>query len=56
MDACHIFDPCKAKSQIEYAFICGRTTISWRSVKQTLTTSSNNFEIIAIHETYRECI
>ena len=30
---------------------------SWRSIKQTLTaTSSNHFEIIALHEASRECV
>uniref|UniRef100_A0A2N9GLH0 Reverse transcriptase Ty1/copia-type domain-containing protein n=1 Tax=Fagus sylvatica TaxID=28930 RepID=A0A2N9GLH0_FAGSY len=38
-------------------FTCGNTTISWRSVKQTISaTSSNHSEIIAIHEASRECV
>ena len=35
----------------------GGTTISWRSKKQTLvTTSSNHAEVIALNEASRECI
>ena len=38
-------------------FNCNGTTISWRSVKQTVvTTSSNPSKILAIHEASRECI
>nr|GFD21797.1 hypothetical protein [Tanacetum cinerariifolium] len=34
-----------------------RTTISWRSQKQTLVaTSSNHAEVIALHEASRECV
>lgn len=36
---------------------CEGTTISWRSVKQTIAgTSSNHAEILAIHEASRECV
>ena len=36
--------------------MCG-TMISWRSVKQTITTtSSNHAEILALHEASRECV
>ena len=56
-DAGYLSDPHKARSQTGYVFTCGGTAISWRSVKQTLTaTSSNHSEIIAIHETSRECV
>ena len=50
-DAGYLSDPHKARSQTDYLFTCGDTTISWRSMKQTLVaTSSNHAEIIAIHE------
>ncbi|KAF7137709.1 hypothetical protein RHSIM_Rhsim07G0041900 [Rhododendron simsii] len=56
-DAGYLSDPHKARSQTGYVFTCGGAAISWRSVKQTLTaTSSNHSEIIAIHETSRECV
>ena len=56
-DSGYLFDPHKARSQAGYVFTCGNTTISWRSTKQTLiATSSNHFEIIALHEVSRECI
>ena len=56
-DAGYLSDPHKARSQTEYVFNYNRTTISWRSVKQTMmATSSNHSEIIAIHEASRECI
>jgi len=48
-DAGYLSDPHKSKSQMRYVFARGETTIFWRSVKQTLT-SSNHYEIIAIHE------
>ena len=53
----YISDPHKARSQTGYVFTYGGTTISWRSVKQTMVaTSSNHSEILAIHETSRECV
>ena len=56
-DSGYLSDPHKARSQTRYVFICGNTTISWRSTKQTLTaTSSNHFEIIALHEASCECV
>ena len=30
-DACYLSDPRKVRSQTEYVFTCGDTTISWRS-------------------------
>ncbi|KAL0551516.1 hypothetical protein IC582_010605 [Cucumis melo] len=57
VDAGYLSDPHKARSQTGYLFTCGETTISWRSVKQTMTaTSSNHAEIFAIHEASRECV
>ena len=56
-DAGYLSDPHKGRSQTGYLFTCGDTAISWRSVKQTIAaTSSNHAEILAIHETGRECI
>ena len=53
----YLSDPHKARSQTGYVFICGNTTTSYRSTKQTLTvTSSKHSEIIALHEASRECV
>ena len=53
----YLSDPHKARSQTSYLFTCGGTAISWRSVKQTMTTtSSNHAKILAIHEASRECV
>ncbi|KAM1692741.1 hypothetical protein ACFX2K_032321 [Malus domestica] len=55
-NAGYLSDPHKACSQTGYVFTIGDTTISWRSTKQTLvTTSSNHAEILALHETSHEC-
>ena len=52
----YLLDPHKARSQTKYVLNWNDTTISWRSVKQTMmATSSNHSEILAIHETSREC-
>jgi hypothetical protein len=56
-DVGYTSDPHKARSQTGYVFTYGNTAISWRSTKQTLVaTSSNHSEIIALHETSRECV
>jgi len=56
-DAGYLSDPHKARSQTGYLFTYGGTSISWRSMKQTIVaTSSNHAEIIAIHEASRECV
>ena len=56
-DAGYLLHPRKARSQIGYIFTYGNTTISWRSVKQTMVaTSSNHLEILAMHEVGRECV
>ena len=53
----YLSDPHKARSQTGYVFTCGNIAISWRSTKQTLVaTSSDHFEIIALHEASRECV
>ncbi|KAL6567812.1 hypothetical protein OROGR_001480 [Orobanche gracilis] len=56
-DTGYLSDPHKGRSQTGYVFAIGNTAISWRSTKQTLVaTSSNHAEIIALHETVRECV
>lgn len=56
-DAGYLSDPHCGRSQTGYVFLCGGTAISWRSMKQTITaTSSNHAELLAIHETSRECV
>ena len=53
----YLFDPHKARSHTDYLFTYGGTAISWCFVKQTLVaTFSNHAEILAIHETSRECV
>jgi hypothetical protein len=43
--------PHKTRSQSEYVFTYGGTIISWRSIKQTLTTtSSNHAELIILYD------
>lgn len=50
-------DPQDGRSQTGYIFLIGPTAISWRSSKQTLTTtSSNHSEIIALYEASHECL
>ena len=57
VDAGFLSDPHNGKSQTSYLFTCGGVTISWRSMKQTISaTSSNHVEIIVIHEASRECV
>ena len=56
-DAEYLLDSYKGKSQTWYVFIYNGTTISWRSIKQTMVaTSSNHLEILTIHEASRECV
>ena len=56
-DAGYLSDLYKSRSQIGYLFTYGGTTISSRSTKQSIvTTSSNHAEIIVIHEESRECV
>ncbi|XP_074355712.1 secreted RxLR effector protein 161-like [Apium graveolens] len=51
------FDPHKGRSQTGYIFTYGETAISLRSTKQILAaTSSNHVELLALHETSRECV
>jgi len=40
-----------------FLYTSGERAISWRSVKQTITTtSSNHAELFALHEESRECV
>ena len=56
-DVGYLSDPHHGRSQIDYLFTSGDTTISWRSVKHTITaTSSNHAELLALHEASRECV
>ena len=56
-DAGYLSDPHNDRSQSGYLFTCEATTISWRSVKQTITeTSSNHVKLLALHEESRECV
>lgn len=56
-DAGYLSDPADAKSQSGYIFMIGPTAFSWKSSKQSLTsTSSNHSELIAMYEASRECI
>ncbi|KAM0057453.1 putative RNA-directed DNA polymerase [Helianthus debilis subsp. tardiflorus] len=57
VDAGYLSDPHNGRYQTRCLFTSGYTAISWRSVKQTITTiSSNHAEILAIHEASRKCI
>ena len=56
-DAGYLSDPHNGRSQTGYLFIYSGTAISWSSMKQTIAaTSSNQTEILAIHEASRECV
>ena len=56
-DAGYKSDPKSGKSQIGYIFIKNGATVSWKSVKQTVTaTSTNHVELIAFHEVLRELV
>jgi hypothetical protein len=50
-------DPLSGKSQTSYIFIKNGPPISWRSTKQTVTTTSiNHAELLAFHEASREAV
>lgn len=56
-NACYLLYPYKARPQTSYLFTCGDTTISWRSIKQTIPASSlNHVELLTLHEASRECV
>lgn len=40
-DAGYLFDPHNGRSQTGYVFMCGGTSISWRSMKQTMKLAEN---------------
>ena len=47
-NAGYLYDPHKDQLQIGYLFTCGNIAISWRSVKQTISATSNHVEIMSI--------
>jgi hypothetical protein len=56
-NAGYLSDPHKGKSQTGFVLLHGGITISWKSSKQTLTTTSTNHsEIIALYEASQECV
>ena len=49
--------PIKRRSQTYYIFTCSGTSISWRYTKHIFASvSSNHVELLALHESTRECI
>jgi hypothetical protein len=57
IDAGYLFDPHNGRSQTGFVFLHNETTISWKSSKQILvTTSTNHSEIVALYEASRECV
>jgi hypothetical protein len=51
-----LFDPQNGRSQTGFVFIHEWTTISWKSIKQTLiATFTNHSEMIALYEALRAC-
>jgi hypothetical protein len=56
-NAGYLSDPHNGRSQTGFVFLQGSTTISWKSSKQTLvSTSTNHSEIIALYEASHECV
>ena len=50
-------DEVTGKSQTCYIFIKNRALISWKSVKQTMTTTSTNHaELLAFHKASKEMV
>jgi hypothetical protein len=41
-DVGYLSDPHNGRSQTGYVFMCGGTSISWRSMKQTIAPTSSN--------------
>ena len=55
-DAGYLSDPHDCKSQTG-VFLCGGTTFSWKSSKQTLvSTSMNHSKIVALFKASKECV
>ena len=59
-NACYLSYPLNVilvDHKIRYLFTCGSTMISWRYMKQTITTtSSNHAEYLALHKISCECV
>ena len=56
-DDVYLLEPHNGKSQTCFVFLQGGTTISWKSSKQTLmSTSTNHSKIIALYEASHECV
>jgi hypothetical protein len=56
-DAGYLSDPHNGRSQTGFVFLQGGTTISWKSSKQTLMSTSTNYsKIIALYEASHECV
>jgi isopentenyl phosphate kinase len=56
-DAGYLSDPHNGRSQTDFVFLHGGTTISWKSSKQTLvSTSTNHSDIITLYEASRRCV
>jgi hypothetical protein len=56
-NAGYLSDPLNDRSQTGFMFLHNETTISWKSSKQTLmTTSTNHSEIVVLYEASRECV
>jgi hypothetical protein len=56
-DAGYLSDPHNGRSQTGFVFLHNEITISWKSPKQTLvTTSTNHSEIVALYEASREFV
>ena len=56
-DVGYQYDLHKGRSQTGYVFAYGDTALYWRSTMQTLAAKfSNNVELLALHETSRECV
>ena len=56
-DVDYKFDVNIEKSQTGYIFLRAGALVSWKSVKQTITTTlTNHFEVLAFHEASRELV
>jgi hypothetical protein len=56
-DAGYLSDPHNDRSPTDFVFLQGGTTISWKSSKQTLvSTSTNHSKIIALYEASHQCV
>ena len=56
-DVGYLSNPHNGRSQTGFVFLQGGTTISWKSSKQTLvSTSTNHSKIVALYEASHECV